>query len=261
MTPTNQAPLYVNRDFAADPLAGLTNSGARRRRSLNPTNPPAECRCSTSSRMTSWATRATRRASIPAALASSTTRARTQLIPNMWTEEIISNFEVGVRSDLANGRAAAQRHAVRHGVGQRDSGLGIAILRRGWLSNCQDTRAVTNQNVGTAHATGLELEMIIAPTERLTVQRQPRLPRHGVRRDHGADRTGGGVRRGRDRVRPSAARKRINLGVQYDCESEEWRLAHHAVRLLVRQPVLAGSRPDAACGLVRRQWPRYTGGL
>jgi len=33
--------------------------------------------------------------------------------------------------------------------------------------NCQDTRAVANQNVGAAHATGVELEMIIAPTDKL----------------------------------------------------------------------------------------------
>jgi iron complex outermembrane receptor protein len=33
--------------------------------------------------------------------------------------------------------------------------------------NCQDTRSVTNQNVGAAHAQGVEIEMIIAPTDAL----------------------------------------------------------------------------------------------
>ena len=38
MTPTNQAPLYVNRDFAADPLEGLMNLA---RSELSTTDPPA----------------------------------------------------------------------------------------------------------------------------------------------------------------------------------------------------------------------------
>ena len=55
MLPTNQAPLYVNREFAGDPLAGVNNP-ASARVPLNSINPPAERRRSTSSRITSWAT-------------------------------------------------------------------------------------------------------------------------------------------------------------------------------------------------------------
>ena len=165
MLPTNQAPLFVNREFAGDPLAGV--------------NHPA------SPRVPSEFDKATGRASVqyqftdnimgyvsyaegfnPGGSSFINRPVTNELILNTWTAEIIDNAEIGLRSDLANGKLRLNATLFDTTWDNAIAALAMRFCDANG-QNCQDTRAVANQNVGAAHATGVELEMIIAPTDKL----------------------------------------------------------------------------------------------
>jgi iron complex outermembrane receptor protein len=162
MTPTNQAPLYVNQDFALDPLEGLMNL----------------------SRTTSGFDKATGRVSAryqfnddvmgyvsysegfnPGGSIFINKPVTNELIRNDWTPEIISNLEVGVRSDLANGRL--RLNATVFDTSWDDAIAALAMRFCFDDGHCEDTRSVVNQNVGKAHARGVELEMTYRATSNL----------------------------------------------------------------------------------------------
>jgi iron complex outermembrane receptor protein len=87
------------------------------------------------------------------------------LVQNDWTPEVISNFEVGVRSDLANGRLRLNATVFDT---TWDNAIAALAMRFCFPDgHCEDTRSVVNQNVGAAHATGVELEMTLAATDNL----------------------------------------------------------------------------------------------
>jgi iron complex outermembrane receptor protein len=166
MLPTNQAPLYVNREFGGDPLAGVNNPASAR--------VPSEFekdtgRVSARYQFTdnimgyvSWA-----EGFNPGGSTFINKPVTNELVLNTWTAEIIENAEVGLRSDLANGRLRLNATLFDTTWDNAIAALAMRFCDENG-QNCQDTRAVTNQNVGAAHATGIELEMIIAATDNLT---------------------------------------------------------------------------------------------
>ena len=102
MLPTNQAPLYVNRDFAADPLAGVPNPASPR--TLSEFDKPTG-RVSAQYQFTddimgyvSYA-----EGFNPGGSGFINRPVTNELIASSWTAETISNAEVGMRADLATG--------------------------------------------------------------------------------------------------------------------------------------------------------------
>jgi len=165
MLPTNQAPLYVNREFAGDPLAGVNNpASARVPSEFDKTTGRASAQYQFTDNLMGYVSYA--EGFNPGGSSFINRPVTNELILNTWTAEIISNAEVGVRSDLANGRVRLNATLFDTSWDNAIAALAMRFCDENG-QNCQDTRSVVNQNVGTAHATGVEIEMTIAATDAL----------------------------------------------------------------------------------------------
>ncbi len=165
MLPTTQAPLYVNREFAGDPLAGYNNPATPPSLTeFDKTTGRASAQYQFTENLMGYVSYA--EGFNPGGSALINQPVTNQLILNTWTAEIISNAEVGVRSDLANGKVRLNATLFDTSWDNAIAALAMRFCDANG-QNCQDTRSVTNQNVGAAHAQGVEIEMIIAPTDAL----------------------------------------------------------------------------------------------
>jgi iron complex outermembrane receptor protein len=163
MTPTNQAPLYTNQDFAADPLAGLMNLARSTTQYDKPTG-RVSAQYQFNDDIMGYVSYA--EGFNPGGTSQLNRPGDNLLVQNDWSEEIISNFEVGVRTDLAGGRL--RLNATLFDTGWDNAIAALAMRFCYPDGHCEDTRSVVNQNVGQAHAQGVELEMTLAATENLT---------------------------------------------------------------------------------------------
>jgi iron complex outermembrane receptor protein len=162
MTPTNQAPLYVNRDFAGDPLEGLMNL-ARTPSSFKKSTGRVSARYQFTDDVMGYVSYS--EGFNPGGSIFINRPGDNVLVQNDWSPEVISNFEVGVRSDLAGGRVRLNATVFDTSW---DNAIAALAMRFCYPDgHCEDTRSVVNQNVGAAHATGVELEMTLAPTNNL----------------------------------------------------------------------------------------------
>ncbi len=162
MTPTYQAPLFVNRDFAADPLAGSMNL-ARTLSSFKKSTGRVSAQYQFTDDLMAYASYA--EGFNPGGSIFISRPGDNVLVQNDWTPEVISNFEIGVRSDLANGRL--RLNATLFDTTWDNAIAALAMRFCFPDGHCEDTRSVVNQNVGGAHATGVELEMTLAATDNL----------------------------------------------------------------------------------------------
>jgi iron complex outermembrane receptor protein len=166
MLPTTQAPLYVNRQFSGDPLAGYNNPASPRVPSeFDKSTGRASLQYQFTDNIMGYMSYA--EGFNPGGSSFINKPVTNELILNTWTAEIISNAEIGMRSDLANGKLRFNATLFDTSWDNAIAALAMRFCDENG-QNCQDTRAVTNQNVGAAHAQGVELEMIIAPTDKLT---------------------------------------------------------------------------------------------
>ena len=161
-----------------------------------------------------------------------------QLILNTWTAEVIQNAEVGLRSDLANGRVRLNATLFDTAWDNAIAALAMRFCDANG-QNCQDTRAVTNQNVGAAHATGVELEMIIAATDNLLFNVNLGFLDTGYDEITVPTGPSAGYVAGETEF-SQAPDETYQPRYPVRLEPDEWWHDHESARLLVRQPVLAG---------------------
>jgi iron complex outermembrane receptor protein len=210
MTPTNQAPLYVNRDFAADPLAGISNLARTTTSFSKPTGRVSAKYQFTNDMMgyVSWS-----EGFNPGGSSTINKPITNELVFNAWTSEIISNFEVGIRSDLANKHV--RLNATLFDTSW-DNAIAALAMRFCYADgHCEDTRSVTNQNVGKAHAKGVELEMTLAPTSNLLFNVNLGFLDTGYDQITVPTGPSAGYVAGQTQF-AQAPKKTINLGVQHD---------------------------------------------
>jgi iron complex outermembrane receptor protein len=166
MTPINAAPRYSNQNFAADPLAGYLTPAqqAARNVALNSFD-KATGRVSVKYQFTSNVMGyASFSQGFNSGNASYVTNPETGIAALYPTKpETLNNFEVGMRSDLANGKV--RFNATLFDTKWDDIVINTAL--RICDPNCRDLTAVYPQNVGSAHARGAEFELTLAPTNNL----------------------------------------------------------------------------------------------
>ncbi|HVY63635.1 MAG TPA: TonB-dependent receptor [Gammaproteobacteria bacterium] len=166
MTPTGAAPRYANQEFAADPLAGYLSATQITARdvSLNSFS-KATSRLSAKYQFTKnvmgYASFSQGFNSGNATYVTNPETGVAKLYPTK--PETLNNFEVGVRSDLADGKV--RFNATLFDTKWDDIVINTAL--RICDPNCRDLTAVYPQNVGSAHAKGAELELTLVPTSKL----------------------------------------------------------------------------------------------
>ncbi len=217
MTPTTQAPYYVNREFSGDPLAGIRSNPAANNNGYTPSSfDKVTGRLSAKYQFTkdvmgyaSYSQGFNSGSSTFVLLPGTTTFQLYSVVP-----ETLNNFEVGIRSDLANGHL--RLNATLFDTKWEDIQVNLALrvcTGPNGTPPCTDTRSVVPQNVGTAHAKGAELEMIVVPTSKLTFNVNLGLL------DTGYDKitvpTAAAYVPGQTQF-SQAPKKTVNLGVQHD---------------------------------------------
>ncbi len=166
MTPTGVAPRYVNQEFAADPLAGYLSAAQQQARSdsLNSFS-KATGRVSAQYQFTTnimgYASFSQGFNSGNATYVTNPETGIAKLYPTK--PETLNNFEIGMRSDLADGKV--RFNATLFDTKWDDIVINTAL--RICDPNCRDLTAVYPQNVGSAHARGAEFELTLAPTNNL----------------------------------------------------------------------------------------------
>ena len=166
MTPTGIAPRYANQEFATDPLAGFLSPAQQTARevSLNSFD-KATGRVSAKYQFTKdimgYASFSQGFNSGNATYVTNPETGVAKLYPTK--PETLNNFEVGMRSDLANGHV--RFNATLFDTKWDDIVINTAL--RICDPNCRDLTAVYPQNVGSAHAQGAEIELTLVPTSKL----------------------------------------------------------------------------------------------
>ena len=166
MTPTGIAPRYANQEFATDPLAGFLSPAQLTAKdvSLNSFS-KATGRVSAKYQFTKnimgYASFSQGFNSGNATYVTNPETGVAKLYPTK--PETLNNFEVGMRSDLANGHV--RFNATLFDTKWDDIVINTAL--RICDPNCRDLTAVYPQNVGSAHAQGAEIELTLVPTNKL----------------------------------------------------------------------------------------------
>ena len=217
MTPTTQAPYFVNREFSGDPLAGIRSNPAANNNGYTPSSfDKVTGRVSAKYQFTkdfmgyaSFSQGFNSGSSTFVLLPGTTTFQLYSVVP-----ETLNNFEVGIRSDLANGHL--RLNATLFDTTWEDIQVNLALrvcTGPNGTPPCTDTRSVVPQNVGSAHATGAEVEMIWVPTSKLTFNVNLGVLNTGY--DKITVATAAAYVPGQTEF-PQAPKKTINLGVQHD---------------------------------------------
>ena len=160
MTPTNAAPRFANQEFSRDPLAGLMN-GARTPSSFDKATGRVSLQYQFTADIMGYASFGQGFNSGNAQYVTNPETGIAALYPT--NPETLDNFEVGMRSDLADGRV--RFNATLFDTTWDDIVINTAL--RICDPGCRDLTAVYPQNVGSAHARGAELELTLVPTEKL----------------------------------------------------------------------------------------------
>jgi len=166
MTPTGAAPRYSNQEFATDPLAGYLTPAQQTAKdvALNSFSKPT-ARVSAKYQFTKnimgYTSFAQGFNSGNARYVTNPETGIAQLYPTK--PETLNNFEVGMRSDLANGHV--RFNATLFDTKWDDIVINTAL--RICDPTCRDLTAVYPQNVGAAHANGAEFELTLVPTSKL----------------------------------------------------------------------------------------------
>jgi iron complex outermembrane receptor protein len=163
MTPTNAAPRYANQEFSRDPLQGLMNL-ERTPSSFDKATGKVSAQYQFTDNVMGYTSFSQGFNSGNAVYVTHPETGSRDLYPTR--PETLDNFEVGVRSDLADGRV--RFNATVFDTTWDDIVINTA-LRVCDTSGCRDLTAVYPQNVGSAHARGAEFELIMAPTNNLQV--------------------------------------------------------------------------------------------
>ena len=166
MTPTGAAPRYSNQEFATDPLAGYLTPAQQTAKdvALNSFDQPTG-RVSAQYQFTDDVMGyASFSQGFNSGLATYVTNPETG-IPALYPTkpETLDNFEVGIRTDLADGRV--RFNATLFDTTWNDIVINTAL--RICDPTCRDLTALYPQNVGSAHARGAEFELTLAPTGNL----------------------------------------------------------------------------------------------
>jgi iron complex outermembrane receptor protein len=163
MTPINAAPQYSNREFSADPLAGYKNL-ERAPSSFDKATGKVAAQYQFTDNIMGYASFAQGFNSGNAVYVTHPVNGSRNLYPTK--PESLDNFEVGVRSDLADGRV--RFNATLFDTTWDDIVINTALRECNPTTGvCVDLTAVYPQNVGFAHARGAEFELILAPTDSL----------------------------------------------------------------------------------------------
>ena len=160
MTPTNAAPRYANREFSADPLAGLMNL-ERTPSSFDKTTGRISAQYQFTDNVMGYVSFAQGFNSGNAVYVTNPETGVRNLYPTK--PETLDNLEVGVRTDLADGRV--RFNATLFDTTWDDIVINTAL--RICDPTCRDLTAVYPQNVGSAHARGAEFELTYLPTDNL----------------------------------------------------------------------------------------------
>ena len=164
MTPTTQAPLYTNQDFARDPLQGIKDG------TYTPTSfDKATGRISAQYQFTdNFMGYVSFAQGFNSGGGSFITEPGTgnQILVN-YDPETLNNFELGIRSDLADGHI--RFNATLFDTKWDDIQAFLALRYCDPSGNCFDLPAVVGQNIGKAEAKGAEIELTWAPTNNLMV--------------------------------------------------------------------------------------------
>jgi iron complex outermembrane receptor protein len=164
MSPTGQAPLLVNHDFATDPLAGVPD-GQRTPSSFDKATGRVSAQYQFTNDIMGYASFSQGFNSGNAVYVN--IPGTNELRLYNYKPETLNNFEVGIRSDLADGHV--RLNATLFDTNWEDIQVSLALRTCDPSgNNCTDTRSVVPQNVGTAHARGTEIELIYVPTSALT---------------------------------------------------------------------------------------------
>jgi len=160
MLPRVTAPAYVNREFSGDPLSGDNNAAPRLLSFEKATGRVSAKYQFTNEIMgymsysTGFNPGGTSNVAVPGA--------GTKLFD--FGPEDITNTEFGIRSDLANKHIRLNATV----FDTKWNNMIVNLALQTCLNNvCVDSRSVAPYNVANAHARGVEIEMIIAPTSNL----------------------------------------------------------------------------------------------
>lgn len=160
MTPLNAAPRYSNMEFSADPVAGLMNL-ERTPSSFDKTTGRVSLQYQFTDDVMGYASFSQGFNSGNAVYVTNPETGERNLYPTK--PEHLDNFEIGVRTDLADGRV--RFNATLFDTTWEDIVINTAL--RICDPTCRDLTAVYPQNVGSAHARGAEVELTLLPTSNL----------------------------------------------------------------------------------------------
>jgi iron complex outermembrane receptor protein len=163
MSPTGQAPLLVNHEFATDPLEGVAD-GLRTPSSFDKATGRVSAQYQFTNEIMGYTSFAQGFNSGNAVYVNIPITNELRLYN--YKPETLNNFEVGVRSDLADGHV--RLNATLFDTNWEDIQVNLALRTCDPAgNNCTDTRSVVPQNVGSAHARGAEVELTLAPRNSL----------------------------------------------------------------------------------------------
>ncbi len=160
MTPINAAPRFANMEFSADPLAGIKN-GAYTPSSFDKATGKVSAKYQFTPDIMGYVSFGQGFNSGNAQYVTNPETGIAALYPT--NPETLDNFEVGVRSDLADGKV--RFNATLFDTTWDDIVINTAL--RICDPVCRDLTAVYPQNVGSAHARGAEFELSLLPTSNL----------------------------------------------------------------------------------------------
>ncbi len=163
MLPTVRAPDFVNREFSGDPTLGV-NSGAAQLTGFQKTTGRGSLQYQFTDEFMGYASFS--RGFNPGGLTLVNVPGANTIQPFPFSPEIVENFEIGIRSDLADNRV--RLNATVFDTTWDNIQVNLALQTCDANNFCVDTRSVAPYNVGNAHARGVEIEMILAPTSNLT---------------------------------------------------------------------------------------------
>jgi iron complex outermembrane recepter protein len=163
MTPFNVAPQFTNMEFAQDPLAGA-NNGAPTLASFDKSTFRLSGQYQLTDNVMGYASFSQGFNSGGAVYITEPVTGNLLLYP--FKPESLDNFEIGVRSDLLDGRL--RFNATLFNTIWDDIQVNLALRYCDASGACFDLPAVVPQNLGKAKAQGAEFELIYAATDKLT---------------------------------------------------------------------------------------------
>ena len=164
MTPTTQAPLYTNEDYAGDPLAGIKD-GTYTPTSFDKATGRVSAQYQFTQNVMGYVSFSQGFNSGGGSFISEPGTGNQILV--QYDPETLNNFEVGMRSDLADGHV--RFNATLFDTRWNDIQAFLALRYCDPSGNCFDLPAVVGQNIGKAEAKGAEIELTWAPTTKLMV--------------------------------------------------------------------------------------------